>query len=613
MFKSLGTLNKIFWRLCPYFMPSKENAFRVFGLFTAVVVVPTVNYVALNMIMNSEEEEPDSFDLGHALASAVTLSVISGIHRGITDALTNSTVRAMKAHNIKKLLDESKYLMYGNTKDISSLQYVTVGQGVRDFASNAISLCIELPMYSLITLGSLISMSIALESYVVAFIIVGGTTVTAALIKKANDGLYFHVSNNQNIENLLVGKVNAIESYRNSIPLMNGSDAELKVILQYLKKVGTTTPKIGCWSGSFAFSSAFVTSIASQFVGGYYKNGVIDSISNPKAITANLMFVGLANTLLYNLLLILSESYFYAELNLKQLEVFDSSYQEYLTMRRINNKVKITFDSNIFLFQNFSVYRPSQDTPDNMVAIVNSLNLELVPNKIYRLLAESGGGKTTFLKAITDNWIYTDGSICMPQDAKDRLCFIPQGAFIPSGSLLEILTYPFGVEEFLAKYGENTSFSNIEYILPVAGDSQSRSPIDLTDAFYLSNALETLLYRVKLLLRAVGFLGGVTPSEIQEQTTTDWSIHLSGGEKQKIAVVRALLKEPKFIIMDEATSALDPDSKKCVFELIKRYLSTVEDYLVIYTEHADYSAFADITIELSGDGNANIIDNICPL
>jgi ABC-type multidrug transport system fused ATPase/permease subunit len=45
---------------------------------------------------------------------------------------------------------------------------------------------------------------------------------------------------------------------------------------------------------------------------------------------------------------------------------------------------------------------------------------------------------------------------------------------------------------------------------------------------------------------------------------------LSGGEKQRIALARALVKQPALLLMDEATSALDTSSEKIVQEALDR-------------------------------------------
>lgn len=47
---------------------------------------------------------------------------------------------------------------------------------------------------------------------------------------------------------------------------------------------------------------------------------------------------------------------------------------------------------------------------------------------------------------------------------------------------------------------------------------------------------------------------------------------LSGGEKQRVAIIRALVTQPKYIIADEITASLDPEMSKFVYQVIREYI-----------------------------------------
>ncbi len=82
---------------------------------------------------------------------------------------------------------------------------------------------------------------------------------------------------------------------------------------------------------------------------------------------------------------------------------------------------------------------------------------------------------------------------------------------------------------------------------------------------------------------------------------------LSGGEQQKVAIARSLMKNSKVLLVDEATSSLDNDMKNKVFSYLKQIS---KDRLVIMISHdVDYiSTYADIIIELENGKIVNITE-----
>lgn len=83
-----------------------------------------------------------------------------------------------------------------------------------------------------------------------------------------------------------------------------------------------------------------------------------------------------------------------------------------------------------------------------------------------------------------------------------------------------------------------------------------------------------------------------------EKSIYDDAVDLSGGEKQKLAISRALYKDSKLVILDEPTSALDPLAESEVYE---NFNSLVEDKTAIYISHRmSSSLFCDKILLLDG-------------
>jgi len=91
----------------------------------------------------------------------------------------------------------------------------------------------------------------------------------------------------------------------------------------------------------------------------------------------------------------------------------------------------------------------------------------------------------------------------------------------------------------------------------------------------LSKERLSLLNKLISVLHLEEFIQSL-PSQLLT-TINDHSSNISGGEKQKIAILRALLKNPGVVILDEPTSALDDNSR----ESLKQYLYEIKDDKII--------------------------------
>ena len=140
------------------------------------------------------------------------------------------------------------------------------------------------------------------------------------------------------------------------------------------------------------------------------------------------------------------------------------------------------------------------------------------------LAGDSGAGKSTLVRAIAGLWPWGEGEIELKPGSK--LFMMPQRPYIPLGTLRRAAAYP--------------------------------QAADTVDDAALRDALEV-----------VG-LGHVV--ERLDEEDVAWDQMLSGGEKQRLAFARLLLKKPDLVVMDEATSALDTDSQEKLMNMLSEKL-----------------------------------------
>jgi putative ATP-binding cassette transporter len=182
--------------------------------------------------------------------------------------------------------------------------------------------------------------------------------------------------------------------------------------------------------------------------------------------------------------------------------------------------------------------------------LLAGVSLDIAPGDRVLLQGPSGSGKSTLFRAMAGIWPFGRGTIHVPADA--RTLFLPQKPYIPLLSLRDAVAYP-------APGGSIDDDAVREALIAVG--------------------LATFVFRLN--------------------ETRNWSLELSGGEQQRLAVARALLHRPDWLFLDEATSALDPVAEEELHAALRQRLPHAT--IVSVAHHPEATGYYDRTIELAAD------------
>ena len=172
--------------------------------------------------------------------------------------------------------------------------------------------------------------------------------------------------------------------------------------------------------------------------------------------------------------------------------------------------------------------------------LLSGVSLQAGPGESVLLKGPSGSGKSTLFRALAGIWPFATGQTQLPADAM----FIPQRPYFPDGSLRNALAYP----QPAAQYDDAAlKQALLDALLP-----QLTGRLDDEDA---------------------------------------WSQKLSGGEQQRLAIARVLLKKPRWIFADEATSALDEAAEKTIYDKLLASVKAVSGSLVSIAHRPTVAAF----------------------
>lgn len=189
--------------------------------------------------------------------------------------------------------------------------------------------------------------------------------------------------------------------------------------------------------------------------------------------------------------------------------------------------------------------------------LLNNLELEIAKGEFVALMGKIGSGKSTIAHILSGDYIWNDGDILIndtislnlvkPKCWKNLIGIVPQEVPIFNGSLL-----------FNIMMGKVPDINYLNSFLLQYG---------------LVDFINSFPYGINTLVGESG-------------------INLSGGQKQIIGIIRALLNNPMLLILDEPTASLDIDSEVLIFNIIKKIKNATMIFCIMHRTNA-FSSIID--------------------
>ncbi len=193
---------------------------------------------------------------------------------------------------------------------------------------------------------------------------------------------------------------------------------------------------------------------------------------------------------------------------------------------------------------------------DEAIPVLHDITLHAPPGETIALVGHTGAGKSTLVNMLTRFYEFDSGEILI--DGKPLRDFSRSALRSADGMVTQ--------ESFLFN---GSIRENLRLGDPAASDEKLRAALDAANAREFVDRLPDGLDTV------VGERG----------------VKLSVGEKQRVSIARALLKDPPILVLDEATSSVDNQTERLIQEALDRLMAQRTSFVIAHrlttVRHAD--------------------------
>ena len=471
------------------------------------------------------------------IGAALGVAMVSRIAKAFQDYFMNVVIQKLGAQVYTDGLKHSLKLPFQQFEDQRSGETLAVLQKVRSDSERFISMFINVIFLSLV--GMIFVIIYAFQVYAPMVPVYFAASILLAVIT-----------------NMLSKKIKAIQkNIVKETTMLAGSTTESLRNIELIKSLGLTHQEVRRLNSTtikiLQLELQKVRSIRTiNFVQGTFVNFLRQSI----------VFV-----ILYLI--------FQQHLSVGQLITLQFySFFLFNPLQEVGNVILAYQEASVSL-QNFEnlMKKPVESKPENPVAIheindlafenvrfkhlsattdaLNNIRFEVKKGETIAFVGPSGSGKTTLVKLLVGLYDPVEGTIKYNgldsktidiEELRHQIGFVTQDTQLFSGSIKE----------------------NLLFVNPKATDEDMLKVLQKA-------ACQNLLIRADKGIDTIIGEGG---------------IKISGGEKQRLSIARALLREPKLMVFDEATSALDSITEEEITKTV-REITSKRDHITVMIAH----------------------------